>query len=45
MSEAVKAFFDGVASCYDGVLPFFGEFGKLVARALPAPGSGLAATP
>ena len=37
MSEAVKAFFDGVASCYDDVLPFFGEFGKAVAGALPAP--------
>ena len=40
MSEAVKAFFDGVASCYDGVLPFYGEFGKLVARALPGPRPG-----
>lgn len=40
MSEAVRAFFDGVASCYDDVLPFFGAFGTLTAGALPAPRPG-----
>ena len=38
MSEAVKAFFDDVASCYDNVLPFFSEFGKAVAGALVTAG-------
>jgi hypothetical protein len=37
MPDAVKAFFDDVVSCYDDVLPFFSEFGKAVAAALPAP--------